>query len=56
MGGFLVVFFERKYQCWSNRQVLSFIGFDIQSAFNNMAKNMPFSKTQKSFVLEVLVK
>lgn len=51
----LVVLQEKIYQAWRDQKVLSLVTFDIQSAFNGVAKDVPCSRLRERRIPEVLV-
>lgn len=46
---------EKIYQAWRDQKVLSLVTFDIQGAFNGVAKDVLCSRLRKRRIPEVLV-
>ena len=51
----LVVLQEKIYQAWRDKKVLSLVTFDIQGAFNGVAKDVLCSRLRERRIPELLV-
>ena len=52
----LVVLREKIYQAWRDKKVISLITFDVQGAFNGVAKDVLLQRQRKRRILEVFVR
>ncbi len=52
----LLTLWEKIFQAWRDKKVLSLVAFDVKGAFNGVARDVLLERLRRQRILEVLVK